>query len=209
MAARVRVPRERDGFRTSQGASWRADLRTEAELSWYWLRSADEEQSSVRARTYEAIYLGQLAHRPALIRTSGSGGITIDAGLRCGPVYVPKPAPPYREPVMEPDQRSLSAMRLRRRIRQALERLQRDQRLRLGLAFGQRPEVLRVQGWPVPLLAVLPVTSALHLASGSHARLHSWLLRLEDGADARDLALAAEAQLARDAKAYVAARTGR
>ena len=189
-----------------------ADLRTETELTWYWLHSADEEQSSVRAINYADIYLGQLSHRPAHIQTSGTGGITEDVGLRCGPVYVPKPPAPYREPVMEPDQRSLSALRHRRRIRMALERLKSAQRLRLQLAFGQRPEVLRVRGWPLPLLACLPVAAALHLASDSHRRLDSWLLRLADKTEspaAIDLALAAEAQIARDARAYVDARTGR
>jgi len=189
-----------------------ADLRTETELTWYWLQSADEEQSSVRARTYEAIYLGQLAHRPAHVQTSGTGGITVDVGLRCGPVYVGNPSAPYREPVVEPDQRSLSAMRLRRKIRLALGQLVTPARVRLQLAFGQRPEVLRVRGWPLPLLACLPVAGVLHAASDSHRRLDSWLLRLADKGDtpaALDLALAAEAQIARDSRAYVAARTGR
>jgi len=190
----------------------RADLRTESELSWYWLHSADEEQSSVRAITYEHIYLGQLSHRHASIPTSESGGITLDNGLRCGPVYVGKPPAPYREPVVEPDRRSLDALRRRGAIRLALQRLAVLQRERLRLAFGQRPEVLRVRGWPLPLLAVLPLAVSLHRGSGSHRRIDSWLMRLADRPetpDAIDLALAAEAQLARDARAYVSARTGR
>lgn len=186
-----------------------ADLRTESELTWYWLHSADEEQSCVRARTYEAIYIGQLTHRPAMIPSTGSGGLTEDVGLRCGPVYVRKPAPPYREPSVEPDRRSLGAIRLRRSIQAALLRLAPARRERLQLAFGLRPEVIRLRGWPLPFLASLPLAAVLHDGSGSHRRLDSWLLRLANRPEAiesLELDLAGEAQITQDARAYVSAR---
>lgn len=183
-----------------------ADLRTETELTWYWLHSADEVTSSVRAINYEQIYLGQLS--PPSVRIEG----TDDVGLRCGHVYVSRPAASYREPSVEPDYRSLVAQRRRNGIRLALARLASLQRARLELAFGQRPEVLRIRGWPLPLIACLPLASALHRASGSARRLDSWLMRLADKtncAGAIDLEFAADAQIARDSRAYVAARTGR
>jgi hypothetical protein len=143
------------------------DLRAEAELTWRWQHASAEVTCSVRSVQRDSIYLGSLHHPPASIPTSESGGTTQDVGLRCGPVFVNKPSPPYKEASVEPDYRSLNAMHRASGIDRALAKLPQATQARLFLAFGSRPEVLKIGRWPVGLVALLPSAKPLHNASGS------------------------------------------
>lgn len=167
------------------------DLRAEGELTWRFQHADDEAQAgAVRSLWRESLYLGSVRH----------------AGpLRCGPVYVRPPAPPYREPAVLPDRRALDVLARAKAIDGALRRLHPEPRARLRLAFGMPVSVLRLGLWPIPLVACARLSSMRHRESGSTRSLEAWLSRLAAKAGtslAFELEEAATLVVEADSKAY-------
>lgn len=185
------------------------DLRAEAELTWRFRHADDEAAGAIKSVWRENIYVGSIRHKPARVRTASGGGVTEDVGLRCGPVYVNVPAPPVPELEADLDERALAAMRKAARIDHALHQLAPLRRERLRLAFGLPQAAVRIGLWPVPLVSLAPLASALHRGSGSSRTLESWLCRVADKPGtslAFDLEEAAGALVAGDSRAYCSAR---
>lgn len=214
------IPHHAAPFRLSDT---RIDARIEQDLYWRW-HFADGEVSRLRSSWRDQF--GVIApNQVARIRTAegpGGGGITEDAGHRCGPIYVPSGQ--HRYPEYDADLSGMRAYHRRRRIDVALARMDGYPRQLLYLAYRDPvPEDLICLCHPTvrgpALCNLVPLTLAATQAwtiSRSVKTLRAWLARHAERAkvghgDARllrELATAADLLLASAGREYTAARRG-
>jgi hypothetical protein len=199
------------------------DARIEQDLYWRW-HFADGEVSRLRSSWRDQF--GTIApNQVARIRTAegpDGGGITEDAGPRCGPVYVPSGQ--HRYPEYDADLSGMRAYHRRRRIDVALGRMDGHPRQLLCLAYREPvPDDLLFLCPPTvrgpALCNLVPLTLAAERAwslSRSVKTLRVWLARhaerakvgCGDGRLLRELATAADLLLASAGREYAAARRG-
>ena len=151
------------------------DGRVEADLRWRWQFAGGEINPipSHAQHVERRSNMSPIGRHRAIIRTSVAGGWTEDVGLRCGPVHVGSPAPPFSAD-RDIDWRSVEAAAKVRRIDARLRACGDSARTVLWLAYGARPRV--------GLLQLGPLCNLLYLASAAeraHAKARGALGRME------------------------------